>query len=212
MEEAIKATTNTRIEKAVEKKLQFAFTEDAGSYQLKKIATESAIDTMNENKYVQKLGVEQIYNEHVLSSLNTAVTRFVQDEAEKTLENTHVLVPQEQADVEATITYTETSLTAIIETLLQELNNRMTDIRSTIHRATSGMHNEIRNLDMKITELNELWMNPWKIFRIVSTLSMNSSRNRQNKNTGTSTRWGRLLICNRIDKCRLNSSSSTGAS
>lgn len=156
MEEAIKATTNTRIEKAVEKKLQFAFTEDAGSYQLKKIATESAIDTMNENKYVQKLGVEQIYNEHVLSSLNTAVTRFVQDEAEKTLENTHVLVPQEQADVEATITYTETSLTAIIETLLQELNNRMTDIRSTIHRATSGMHNEIRNLDMKITELNEL--------------------------------------------------------
>lgn len=58
MKKAIKKLTDSRIEKAIDRKAQATFTEAVGSYQLKTIATDATVDILKDDEYLQRLGID----------------------------------------------------------------------------------------------------------------------------------------------------------
>lgn len=66
MKKAVKTITDGRIETVVEVKLQAAFTEAVGSYELKINATKATIDNMKEDEYLLKLWDKILTNDQIL--------------------------------------------------------------------------------------------------------------------------------------------------
>lgn len=84
---------DAKIENIFDTKVQAAFAKAARSYQLKTFETDVIIHMIKEEELAQKLGAELHTNEHVLSWLNTAVTRYVQTEKGKALKSIRASLP-----------------------------------------------------------------------------------------------------------------------
>lgn len=156
MENTVKTIVVSRIEEIVDKKVQTAIIEAAGSWKLKKIATDATIDIIKEDEYTQKLGAELLNKPNVLNLFNIAASWYVQVETKNALENVKNLPPQDSRG-EKLIDETKAELNAEIKILRQQLNIRIAEIDHNIYAPPEGLDRDIREIDIQIDDLQSLF-------------------------------------------------------